>query len=891
MAADLNEFCALQKELLKLEQEAETAQSVELFATESNFELQSRGIALLGLVVDQVSCGLFSKTIATFNHHLARIRRNPESVHLPPTTISSGDIVGVFADSFQTVPILTGVVHAIDVRSLKIVLDDAAEILKLPTSEKVNVARIGSNVTHNRLMHTVTDLGKSHHRLVRHMFGAVGDVDGGEDGHREGCLTLSPAASASNALNDPQRIAVANSLSNSLITLIHGPPGTGKTTTLSAIIAELVSLDPNVKIIACAPSNVATDNLAIKVLEAGVRNVVRVGHPARVKEGMLEHTLDALVAKSDFTEACKDIREEIQTILDSRRNYDQLRPLRSQLRERETKAIEQVTLRSNVVFTTCNGAFNIVKKLLPTRQHSFLFDVCVIDECAQGLEISSWIPILQSRRVILGGDHHQLSATVISEEALRRGLNVTLFDRCQSRFANSPSICNLLTMQYRMHAIIMGWSNEQFYSGKLIADPSVSSRTLEVKKTVFRGGVDVTSILESPFVFCDTVGVDGMAEDGGTESKSNLGEVGIVKTYVELLHEAGFENGAISIISPYLKQKELIRSALENRSCEVSTVDSFQGRESDVIVISLVRSNSQKSVGFLSDYRRLNVAVTRAKRQVYIIGNSETIVHDPVLRTLFEYASQFGTVVSGETFKSDQPEFISRSEGTGNVMQKKVRSALPAKLARSSQASPGPISAPDTDTRGEFESVLKNLQPNQRLAFPPTLNTAHRRLVHGLCERIGLSHGSTGEGSERFVWAERRGDGVGIVTQGSEPPTRVSLSVAPPTIPQVPKPAPKPAPKPMGICPHLTCAMSVKVISVSCQFCLKDFCVGHAMAEIHGCGDTASREARKGVKKELNRLKSGVPGISSGKGGVSTEALRKKMDSKMSQMKQNRSAK
>ena len=649
----LDGFCDLQRQLLVLEHESELEESTELLKTETPQDLQSRGLALLGLVFSHVSSGLFGKTIVTFAHHLANSKKY-QDICLAPSTLSSGDIVGVFpTDSLKSEPIVTGVVHAIDRTSIKVVLDDEDDAPKLWNFSRFSIARIGNNVTHSRLMKAVNDLEKSTHPLTSFLFGNEGR-ELGEDPTK-----LELKCEAALKLNQPQQDAVRSALTNRLVTVVQGPPGTGKTTTLAAFIQESVRRDPSIKILACAPSNVAVDNLAARVLKLGLNSIVRVGHPTRVSDDLLAHCLDALVDKSDFAASCIEIKKEIQAILDSRRGYAGLKPLRKELREREAKTIEEIFRQSNVVFTTCNGAFNLDRKLgIKSGGSTPLFDLCVIDECAQALEMSCWIPILQSKRCVLGGDHKQLAATIHSKDAERRGLGKTLFERCFERFHNVSGVDNVLTIQYRMNEVIMDWSNKQFYNGVLQADASVADITLLVpeNENCTVNGIDMKSIIESPFVFCDTVGVEGMEEDvsESTASKSNTGELGIVQTYVNLIHKPGITDD-ICIVSPYLKQTELIRNALgeKHKSIEVSTVDSFQGREGEVIIISLVRSNPSNVVGFLADFRRLNVAVTRAKKHVFIVGDSETISSDKTLKSLYDYACDYGMLISAQSFVSE----------------------------------------------------------------------------------------------------------------------------------------------------------------------------------------------------------------------------------------------
>ena len=887
-------FCDLQRSLLALEHEAELAESTALLQSASAVELETKGVAITGLVISGITTGLFGKTLVSFNHHLANSRKHSESARIGTNSISSGDIVGIFTPgSFAVAPALTGVVHSIDQKAIQIVLDADDEVSKLWDSARFNIAKVGSNVTHTRLLHTVKDLESSSHFLLSSLFESQpDDLENAEH------IPDELETQAATRLNDPQRDAVRNALANRLVTVIQGPPGTGKTTTLAAYIAEAIHRDPKIKILACAPSNVAVDNLALRTLASGVRNIVRVGHPTRVNDEMLSHCLDALVAGSDFATSCSDIRKEIQAILDSRRGFSDLKALRRELKEREQKSVEEVFKQANVVFTTCNGAFNIARKF------NLQLDVCVVDECAQALEMSCWIPVLQAKRTVLGGDHQQLSATIHSKEAETAGLGTSLFERCFKRFSASPTVVNLLSVQYRMNETIMGWSNKEFYDGKLVAHESVARQTLHVPAGVMLevGGVDMRSVIESPFVFCDTAGVDGAGEDAEHEkaSKSNPGEVAIVSQYLDLLDSPGIADD-ICVISPYLRQTELIRQAADGKhdDVDISTVDSFQGREGDVVVISLVRSNPAKVVGFLSDYRRLNVAVTRAKRHVFIVGDSDTISSDSVLKSLYDYACDHGLVISAQTFlegvelpavaasaqKAPKPSAPRQERKPGQPIPTKVHPVVPVAAPSDTEAN-----------RKELTDKIETIPTGETFFFPPTLTSAERKLVHSICDDRGIAHGSTGEGVERKVWVRKK-EVREVATRSMnkpdpaphQPPIRTP-SVRPTVAPKAVKKdlikttalAPVPA-KPEGICPHPPCAMSTKLVSLPCGLCKKDFCIAHATPEAHGCGDAAKKAARAALKKELKQ-----PQFPLGKGGVSTEQLRNKMSSKIASMESKR---
>ena len=294
----LEKFCDLQRELLQVEHEAELAESTELIQTETPKDLQNRGLAILGLTFSHVSSGLFGKTIVTLSHHLAQSRKH-QDVSLPPTTLSTGDIVGVFAaDSLKSQPIVTGVVHAIDRTCVKIVLDGEDDAPKLWDFNRFSLAQIGNNVTYSRLTKTINDLEKSVHPLVSYLFGDSESV------LATPIDQVQLETAACQGLNESQQRAVRNALSNPLITAVQGPPGTGKTTTLAAFINECVRKEPGIKILACAPSNVAVDNLALRLLNLGLTSIVRIGHPTRVSEDIISLCLDALVDKSDFASSC-----------------------------------------------------------------------------------------------------------------------------------------------------------------------------------------------------------------------------------------------------------------------------------------------------------------------------------------------------------------------------------------------------------------------------------------------------------------------------------------------------------------------------------------------------------------------------------------------------------
>ena len=431
--------------------------------------------------------------------------------------------------------------------------------------------------------------------------------------HNIKCLTT---------LNPPQIDAVQFGLAAKDVAVIHGPPGTGKTTTLAELIFQAVQSGQ--KVLACAPSNTAVDNLLEKLVGL-IPAVVRVGHPARVFEALRDHTLDELVDNDPSTEVIRDMRREVKELIRiaekgfrSRDGYRRRRELfaeagqlRGQIRSLEKTVIRNVIDSADVICTTTT----IDDDLLNDRT----FDLVVIDEACQCTLPSVWQAVLRAEKIVLAGDHCQLPPTVLSDQAAARGMKNSLMQRLIER--DGESILRQLTVQYRMHESIMNFSSNAFYDGKLIADVSIKRHRL----------CDLPDVVELPLTtlpveFIDTAGAEfdeQMEPDG--ESKLNPGEARLVVQLVGELIEAGISPAEIGIIAPYAAQVRLLRGQLNVIGLEIDTVDGFQGREKEVIIFTMVRSNERREIGFLADTRRTNVALTRARRKLIVIGDSATL--------------------------------------------------------------------------------------------------------------------------------------------------------------------------------------------------------------------------------------------------------------------------
>ncbi|HZY81801.1 MAG TPA: AAA domain-containing protein [Cyclobacteriaceae bacterium] len=430
------------------------------------------------------------------------------------------------------------------------------------------------------------------------------------------------------------------------VAFIHGPPGTGKTTTLVHAISLTVKEEGQVLV--SAPSNAAVDLLAEKLGELGL-NVLRIGHPARVTEQALSKTLDARIAAHENYSELKELRKRMEQVksaaLKFKRNfgYHEKQERRMLLQESkllkadadllEFYIVNDLLNKSDVICCTLVGASHPVLK---GRKYKTAF----IDEAAQALEPACWIPILRTQRIIFAGDHCQLPPTIKSAEAAKSGLAVTLFEKGINKH---PEMSSLLQVQYRMNENIMEFPSKWFYEGKLVAHESVKNGLLRP--------------YQQPVDFIDTAGCGyEEAQDPETLSRFNEEEAQLTMKVVEtLVEEVGVnewieEKISMAIITPYRAQVDHLNKLSDastvmtnlGKLSSINTVDAFQGQERDVIVISLVRSNSKGEVGFLGDIRRTNVAMTRARKKLIVIGDSATLGSHPFYLELIEFVQGKG---------------------------------------------------------------------------------------------------------------------------------------------------------------------------------------------------------------------------------------------------------
>lgn len=440
-------------------------------------------------------------------------------------------------------------------------------------------------------------------------------------------------------LNATQQHAVNEVLRAKDVAIVHGPPGTGKTTTLVEAINETLARESQVLV--CAQSNMAVDWISEQLVDRGI-NVLRIGNPTRVNDKMLGFTYERrFEAHPDYSQLWA-IRKAIRELRMQRKGrtenwHQKMDRLRSRATELEISINADLFGQARVIASTLVGASN---KILDGQHYSTLF----IDEAAQALEPACWIAIRRANRVILAGDHCQLPPTVKSIAALKAGLGKTLMERIVD---SKPEVVTLLDTQYRMNEEIMRFSSSWFYDGKVKAAQITAHRGILDYDTPIEWVDDVANDDE-------TVGETFVGETFGRINKVEARQVmELLQAYFEKIGKQRIldESIDVGIISPYRAQVQYLRHLIKKETffkpfrhlLSVNTVDGFQGQERDIIIVSLVRSNNDGQIGFLRDLRRMNVAMTRARSKLIIIGDHETLAHHEFYKKLYEYIKKHKT--------------------------------------------------------------------------------------------------------------------------------------------------------------------------------------------------------------------------------------------------------
>lgn len=600
-------------------------------------KLVAKGLAVNYLTLQNVRTGLAGKLYVELSPD------NAVGKEIIRGDVKVGDIVIVQPSSAKKESVsCNGVVSKCTDKLIVVAIDESQEqeALKLYAFSRLYLLKTTNTITYKRMESTMRKLAEfdaiPNNKIIQYLLGTA---------------TFVPQKSNTKIefhnqdLNDSQKRAIKFSLDND-ISIIHGPPGTGKTYTLVELIRQL--FDRGKRVLVCGPSNISVDTLLERLSKAlPGSNLLRIGHPARLLESNLGHSLEVISNRCESGAIVKDIRREIDENIskikkmksskDRREGWKEVRTLRKELKKRERKVLTDLVISASIVVATLHGSS--ARELTNAYEStSHLFDALIIDEVSQSLEPQCWIPLISHyqsgiSKLVLAGDDKQLPPTIKTEDddKVKDILSTTLFDRLIKHYGGSFK--NLLDVQYRMNKDIMQFSSEVMYEGKLKAAPSVEGWTLpDIPE------VDSNDDTEIPLIWYDTQGDDfpERAEEdddkGVASSKFNENEAYLALLHITKLVDSNVPQDCIGIISPYNAQVAFLKRLIHSKfpMIEISTVDGFQGREKEAIVLSLVRSNDKFEVGFLADNRRLNVAMTRPKKQLCVIGNMETLERSQV---------------------------------------------------------------------------------------------------------------------------------------------------------------------------------------------------------------------------------------------------------------------
>lgn len=630
------------RRLLKVERDEDFAQYKQHFSRNNINNRREKGVTWYPVVITNVEIG---------HGEYLSIEIERTTNHNEPHQFSGGKNAALFSNTHPDEQPITGIIKVINPNKIRLSLT----IDELP--DWCDDGKLGINLLFDESSYREMDIAMekvisaSHNRLAM-----LRDV---MYGIKPPTFNKIDESIHITGLNQSQNNAVQKILAAKDIAIIHGPPGTGKTTTLVQAIRQTLLTEKQVLV--CSSSNTAVDLLTEKLHREGI-NVLRLGNPARISEEVLMNTLDVKMAAHESYKELKKYRKTAEeyfrmagkykrTFGREEREQRQLfymeaRKILHEARNLEDYIFEEQFEKAQVI--ACTPVVSSGKMM--RNKH---FTTVFIDEAAQALEPMCWIPITRSDRVIFAGDHFQLPPTVKSKKAEVEGLKETLFEQCM----NLENVSVMLNTQYRMHEHIMNFSNKKFYQNNLIADASVKDTVLSFDPNEF--------LLHTPLDFIDTAGC-GYNEIINPESLSiaNPEEAQLLIKHLKLVLEQYSQSNkagkriTIGIISPYKEQVQyLINKVAEDEDFNnyrsqiaIKTVDGFQGQERDVIYISLVRSNDLKEIGFLNDIRRMNVALTRAKKKLVVIGDSATLANYPFYKNFLDYTESINAYKSAWEF-------------------------------------------------------------------------------------------------------------------------------------------------------------------------------------------------------------------------------------------------
>ncbi|CAK9435571.1 uncharacterized protein LODBEIA_P02980 [Lodderomyces beijingensis] len=650
------------KEAILCEQQEDVAQTTSYINAYPPRKLAQLGLAIINLNIVNIRTGIGGKTILEL-----QLDNAVSDGELSTSTMKTGDIVKIAkmgksekskntkkkkqeneVEASEDDEALEAVVVKVTAQMITLSVDESTsddKILNYYTnttdSARLWIVKLANSVTYKRMLTTMDkvaalkDCNKNEiHRLL------LGETKYEPRATNNGS-TQYPLKFFNAGLNESQKSAIDFAINRSNISIVFGPPGTGKTMTLVELIRQLTEHGGE-KVLVCGPSNISVDTILERLgdkYKAG--ELVRIGHPARLLPVNLQHSLEVL-SKSYGRDVIMDLEKDIQSVLgkikkakryaERKALYQELKLLKKELVQRERKIVHELLNNAKVILATLHGAGSY-----DLKRSGVAFDTIIIDEVSQSMEPQCWIPLLLSdkfKRLVIAGDNMQLAPTVMSSgkgnasAASAAGtapsiLETTLFDRLVAKL-DGEKYKNLLNVQYRMNDSIMKYPSMALYQDKLTSADAVKDISL----------IDLPGVVENEetapqCLWYDTQGGDFPEQRldlATSDSKYNEMELLIVKAHIQRLVESGVSPTDIGVIAPYAAQVSVLKKEIGRDSqIEVSTVDGFQGREKEVIILTLVRSNDVHDVGFLKEKKRLNVAITRPKRQLCVVGDLQTM--------------------------------------------------------------------------------------------------------------------------------------------------------------------------------------------------------------------------------------------------------------------------
>jgi superfamily I DNA and/or RNA helicase len=617
VSTDLTHFDGLRR-LLTLERRAEEERVAEERSALSQAEREARGLSSGDLEAVEEDVGLGGRFLVT-------LARAGEGRWRPP--FHPGDVVEARPRRAEVSPPERALVSRVGKDRMQLAFDRPPP--PFVRDGRLVVDLVIDDVTFRRLDAAVQEVAALEHGARRR----TRELLLGREAPRFERL---PEVAGLETLNVEQREAVQRALAAEDFFCVHGPPGTGKSTVLAAVARSAVSRG---QLLCTAASNAAVDHLLELCLAEGLR-AVRIGHPARVSPRLTEHTLDVQVEEHPDRQLARSLFDEAFALLgharkqrtrgrsaerfaNARAAQAEARRLMDEARGLERKAVHDMLQRADVLCATLTA-------LGAPPLNALRFPLALVDEATQATEPATYLAFLRADRVVLAGDHRQLPPTILSMAAVAGGLGVSLFERLVD--IHGEPVRKMLREQYRMNAELMELPSRWFYGGELRAHPDVAVRTLA---TLFPGH----ALDAPPLLFLDTAGT-GWGEVSPTEGESleNPGEARVVEARARALLAAGLPPRQLAVISPYRAQAMRLSVALEPLGIEVDTVDAFQGREAEAVLVSCVRSNPEGRLGFLTDLRRMNVALTRGKVHTFVVGDGATLGGHPFYAALIERA-------------------------------------------------------------------------------------------------------------------------------------------------------------------------------------------------------------------------------------------------------------